>query len=118
MSDEFVQRFLNAPNTQEAKSWLCGGSESDFRSVGELETNRESIALVQQIYDAGATEVLAVEIDDYPGEGQNTGKLVIKLPDSAEARQRVFAWAGDIAESQGFDAEPDSGQSYVFVMLD
>jgi hypothetical protein len=97
---------------------LRAGSKSDFRSVGEHETREESIAVIQEIYDAGAEEVLAVEIDDYPDEGQNTGKPVIKLPDDAAARQRVFAWTAKVAESQGFNAEQDSGQSYLFVMLD
>lgn len=117
MSDEFVQQFLESPSTKEALAWLQAGSDSDFRSVGESESTEESIALIQQIYDAGAEEVLAVDIDEYP-EGQNTGKLVIRLPADPAARERVFAWAGEIAESQGFDAEQDSGQSYVFVMLD
>ena len=118
MSDAFVERFLDSPNTKEALSWLRAASESDFRSVGEHETTEESIALIEEVYDAGAAEVLAVEIDEYPDEGQNTGKLVIKLPDDTNARQRVFAWVGEIAQSQGFDAEQDSGQSYLFVMLD
>jgi hypothetical protein len=118
MSDEFVQQFLGAPNTREVLEWLRGGAADDFRSLGELGTNEESIAMAQEIYVAGAVEVLAVEIDDYPGEGQNTGKLVIKLPDRPDDRKRVFAWGGTMAESQGFDPEVDSGQSYLFVMLD
>ncbi|MHC4333566.1 MAG: hypothetical protein ACYSUP_02735 [Planctomycetota bacterium] len=118
MSDEFVQRFLGDPNSREVLNWLRASSEDDFRSLGELETTDESITLVQEIYEAGAVYVLAVEIDEYP-EGQNTGKLVIKLPeDDADARKRVFAWAGNVAQQQGFDPEQDSGQSYLFVMLD
>jgi|ERR1700733_472468 hypothetical protein len=117
MSDEFCKKFLRDPNTKEVLGWLKGGSGEDFRSLGELATNEESIALAKEAYDAGAVEVFAVEIDEYP-EGQNTGKLVLKLPDDPEARQRVCAWCGRIAQEQGFDPEKDTGQSYLFVMLD
>ena len=118
MSDEFMQSILHDPNKQEALRWLKGGREGDFRSVGELGTNEESIALIQRIYDAGAVEVIAVRIDEYPGEGQNTGKLVIKLPDEPELRQGLFALAGGIAQRLGFDPEQDTGQTYLFLMLD
>ena len=59
----------------------------------------------------------AIEIDEYE-RGNNTGKLIIELPDDAAARKRVFAWAGKIAREQGFDPEREAGQRYVFVMLD
>ena len=117
MSDEFCERFLQDPESQEVLGWLKGGSDEDFRSLGELATTEESIALAMEVYDAGALEVFAVEIDKYP-EGQNTGKLIVKLPQGAEPRSRVLAWCGKIAEEQGFEPEPDTDQLYVFVMLD
>src|SRR4051812_15277553 len=118
MPDEFVQQFLGAPDTREVLEWLRGAAEGELRTLSELGSNEESIALAQEIYDAGAVEVLAVEIDDDPGEGQNSGKLVIKLPDRPEDRTRVFAWAAANSESQGFDPEIDRGQRYLFSMLD
>ena len=117
MTEDFIKQFLGASDTQEALGWLRGGSEANFRSIGELETNEESIELVELIYRAGATEVLAVEIDEFT-EGQNTGKLVIRLPDTVAQRQRLFEWAGTLAEQQGLDPEPDTGQQYLFLMLD
>jgi hypothetical protein len=119
MSDEFCQQFLDDPNTREVLEWLRSKPEGElFRSLGESGSTEDSIALAQEIYDAGAVEVLAVEIDDYEEDGQNTGKLVIKLPDQADARKRVFAWANANSESQGFDPEIDTGQRYLFSMLD
>jgi hypothetical protein len=117
MSDGFCQKFLDDPSTQEVLAWLRAGSSEDFRSLGELATTEESIALAMEAYQAGAAKVFAVEIDEYP-EGQNTGKLVIKLPADADARRRALGWAGAIAQEQGFEAEKDNGQSYLFVMLD
>jgi hypothetical protein len=40
------------------------------------------------------------------------------LPEAPNDRERVFAWAGAMAQSQGFDPDEDVGQSYLFVMLD
>ena len=118
MSDKFVQQFLGAPDTREVLEWLRTTPDGEFRSLGESGSTEDSIALAQEIYDAGAAEVLAVEIDEYEDEVQNTGRLVIKLPDEAEARKRVFAWTNAISESHGFDPEPDTGQHYLFTMLD
>ena len=38
-----------------------------------METTEDSIVFVQNLYDLGAKEVVAIKIDDYP-EGQNAGK--------------------------------------------
>ena len=46
MSDEFVQQFLDNPETKEALSWLKAGSEEHFRSVGEFGSIEESIAFL------------------------------------------------------------------------
>lgn len=113
--DDFVSQFLNHPDTEEAKSWLEGATGEEFRTLGEHDSTEASMAIVDQFYAAGAVTVLAVEIDR---EDENTGKLVIELPSDSARRESVLAIASQIAESQGFDAEPDTGQKYVFVMLD
>jgi hypothetical protein len=115
--DTFIHKLLDNPNKAEALSWLKDGGEDSFRNLGELDTTEESIALVQHLYDLGAVEVLAVEIDTYP-EGQNTGKLVITLPDTSEARKKIFAWSSEQAESLGFAPDKDVGQKQLFVGLD
>jgi hypothetical protein len=117
MSDEFIRPFLDAPDTREVIEWLGEATEDHFRSLGESASTEDSIALAKEIYAAGAVEVLAVEIDE-DDDGDNTGKLVIKLPTDPGDRKRVFAWAGAVSESHGFDPTEDSGQSYLFVMLD
>jgi hypothetical protein len=115
--DDFVNRFLDSPDTAEALAWLAGATRKKPRTLGEDETTVGSIELVEELYAAEARQVLVVEIDRYD-EGENTGKLVIELPDNAQDREMLFGIAGKIAEAQGFDAEPDNGQKYLFVMLD
>ena len=115
--EQFILELLYDSTAQkaEALNWLqnSGGGNT----LGELDSTEESVALVAAIYAAGAEEVIAIEIDDYDG-AQNTGKLLIKLPQDEAARRSVFAWHDWQAESMGFDAEPDMGQSYLFSMLD
>ena len=122
------ETILAGKNAMEAREWLQTVRKRGFALVtlGELSSTEESLALVNKAYAAGAVRVTAVEVVEYPAFGsqnkgklsQNTGKLVIELPDDEPERADALAWAGAIAEEQGFDAETDTGQRYVFVMLD
>jgi len=118
-NDSQWERLISALNAKEAREWLQSGRKRGF-TLGELDSTEESLALVEKAYAAGAVRVTAVEIDVYADMGgcQNTGKLVVTLPDAPSERAEVLAWAGEIAEEQGFDAATDDGQRYVFVMLD
>jgi hypothetical protein len=116
--EQFIQQLLAGPNSAEAYSWLDECSDESLRTVGELESNEQSLDLIQEIYTAGAVKVIAVEIDKYPDGAENTGKLVILLPAETEARKRVLEWCSKISEEQGFAAHEDVGQKHVFVMLD
>lgn len=112
--ERFIRERLKSRKA-EALGWL---KRSHGRNtLGELPTTEEATTLVKAIYAAGAERVIAVEIDEYD-DGQNTGKLVIRLPTDPARRQRVFAWHGKQAQSMGFDAEPDIGQSHLFSLLD
>jgi len=115
----FCESLISASNAKEAREWLQSGRKRTF-TLGELASTEESLALVEKVYAAGAVRVTAVEIDEYPDMGgcQNTGKLVIELPDAPSKRTKVLAWASEIAEKQGFDALSDTGERYVFLMLD
>ncbi len=122
-NDSQWEKLATASNAMEAREWLKTGPKRGFALVtlGEMDSTEDSLALVDEAYSAGAVRVTAIEIDDYPdfmGGAQNTGRLVITLPDSQSKRDKFFAWAGKIAEKQGFDATIDDGQRYLFVMLD
>lgn len=114
MSDELAERMLEGRNLAEVLEWLRGGPG---RTLGELSTSSESIQLAKDIYASGAVTVTAVEIEEYP-EGQNSGHLVVTLPDEAESRRRVFEWNSQNARRLGFEPDEDIGQRYLFVLLD
>ena len=112
---QLVREFL-ASNKAEALAWLRAGSDTSFRNLGEMEAD-DSVAFVQRLYDLGAEKVLAVEIDE-DSDGANTGHLLVQLPADDAARERLFAFERDHAESHGFDATPDEGQEYLYLKLD
>jgi hypothetical protein len=115
-SDRFAMQLLEGPNVQEARAWLQkAGPET---TLGEEMFHEESVGFVEELYALGAQAVHAVEIAGQGTGFENTGKLVIELPDTAEERKAVLALCDEIAESMGFDPEPDIGQRYRFVMLD
>lgn len=115
--EQFIRDRLEDRSSQKAEALHWLESSKGKNTLGELSSTQESIDLVKAIYAAGAEAVIAIEIDDYDGE-QNTGKLIIKLPKDKALRDRVFEWHGKQAESTGFDAERDIGQSHLFSMLD
>lgn len=115
--ERFIQQLFEDPNKAEAYSWLDECSDESFRNVGELESNEKSLDLIQEIYRA-AVEVIAVEIDKYPDGAENTGKLIIGMPEEPEKRRQVLEWCSKISEEQAFAAHEDFGQRYAFVMLD
>ena len=112
--DRFYSQLIEETRSAEARAWLASGSAT----LGELDA-QESSQFVETAYSLGAEKLIAVEIDEYPDLGfENTGRLCVELPDDPEARKRVFFWAHQLAEEQGFEGEPDVGQRYLFLMLD
>jgi hypothetical protein len=115
-SEAFCEQVLKRGRTEEAISWLKDKSKGVI-TLGELQTNKESLKLAQKIYRLGAEKVLAVEIGS-DEHGENSGKLIIVLPDDPERRKRLFRWSNTTARSLGFDPDVDIGQKHLFAMLD
>lgn len=116
--DSLIKELLAQPNHSEARAWLNKHSDKYFINLGELPTNQDSLELVEKFYVNGALEVIAVEIDKYPEEGENTGRLIIVLPHNKEKRDKILELCSAISEEQGFDRLIDTGQTHVFLMLD
>lgn len=108
---DFVREMLSSKKA-EALSWLRASGPTSVRNLGELDTTDASIAFVETIYNLGAVEVLAVQIEEYP-EGQSTSYLMARLP--SDQRDRLFAFEREHAESHGFDGTEDDGQEWLFI---
>ncbi len=112
-----IEELLNTSGSREALAWLREGGPEE-RTLGELPSREASLEIVQEIYSLGAARVTAVGITTYDTGEENTGKLIVSLPNSAPARAKVFAWCAQEAKHLGFEPERDIGQEHVFVMLD
>src|SRR6202521_5119934 len=117
--DKLIERLLLDPHKREAIEWLKGGTLDERRIVGAFETGKDSIGFVQEIYDLGAEKIVAIQIHAAKnGIGQRTGKLVVTLPTSSDARRAIFDWCRRQGESLGFSPDSDRGESHLFLLLD
>jgi len=112
-SEELCRKLIDFTDSAEVLEWL----ESDKRTLGVM-SHADSVLFVEKAYRIGVQRIIAVEIDTYPDDSQNTGRICVEMPDDPEKRNCVFSWAATVAEEQGFDGEKDVGQKLVFLMLD
>ncbi len=109
--DKFCKQLLKQGDPQELRSWI---KSDPSNTLGLLQTNKRSVHFVEKIYTLGAVKAYGVEIDGL----DDTGKLVVELPEKAEQRKELFKWAARIARREGFDPTKDEGQRFLFVMMD
>lgn len=116
--DELCKSLIaNDPTAREARSWLQEPGATD-RSLGEFRDTRDALKLVNQLYRRGASNVTVIEIDGGADEPQNSGRLIVELPDEPAKRKSIFKLIGHLCEQTGHDAEADSRQRFILVMLD
>lgn len=96
----------------EARSWLQGG-RAESRSLGEDLTTAQSLVIVDYLYALGSPCVVAVNIDRYEAQLENTGQLVVMLPTDASRRAVLFQMERSFVERRGFEGTRDSGQDFV-----
>ena len=116
--ERYIDSLLSLGENAEAFRWLDEASDYADRTLGEDLDNPESVTIVERGYRAGASEIVAVDIHSDANGCQNTGRLVVILPESPIQRQSVFAWANELAAMRGWDPEVDFGQARLFVWLD
>ena len=115
--DTYLKKLLSTtPHKQEALSWLQQ-KDGKERLIGESNQDMDaptSLRFVQDLYQQGATEVTAIDVDaDTHLETTNT--LIVKLPQEALKRKKVFQSEAKIARRGGFGAVADEGQEYLML---
>ncbi len=114
MSDEetdIIRELLCGPHS-EALAWLKGGP-AGARTLGEHQSQAESLALVQHLYALGAESVIAAGYESEQEDGCRY--LLVQLPSRDSYREAIFAFERASVESHGFDGTPDGGEGYLFV---
>jgi len=112
-----IEELLESPQSKEVLEWLQAG-QPDSRTLGELPTTEASISLAYELYSLGAVQIIAAKIKTYDSGEENTGKLILWLPENRVARAKLFAWNSEHANEFGFDPDEDVGQKYLLLMLD
>lgn len=98
----------------EARAWFAG-EQGPRRTLGEDTDHAQSVAIVEPFYRAGARAVYVFEVDEV---SQNSGRLLVELPDDKQARKAVLRVGNKWARKLGFDPDRDQGQRYVLILLD
>jgi hypothetical protein len=112
------------PDAAEALSWLKEAKAPDERTItggdGQGWRGAEAVAVVQELYDLGATRVTAVEIEGRTERArhQDTSTLIVELPREPAKRARLFKWETKFAREQGWDPATDDGQNYMLIWRD
>ena len=117
-----VRAWLSAPSGRKAPppfAGRCYAPQTETgelaRTLGEDTDGRESLAIAESFYKAGAKTVWVYEVDE---ETQNSGCLLIELPSAKKSRIGVLKVCNKWIVKQGLDPDEDEGQQYVAVHLD
>jgi hypothetical protein len=112
-NDEFCKTLLETGTCEDATRWI----ESKKTTLGEY-SHTKSRNIVRKLNRLGARHVYACNIDRDEESYENTGALVVELPEDIESRRVILREIGRLAEAQGFDADSDDGQQFAFMKLD
>jgi len=113
-----LQKMLADPNLCEARQWLADKSAVQSRTLGELPDQTESMALIDDAYRAGVSQVLVARICRDDSGRANSGTLLVQLPSVPKKRKKALDWCNEQNGYQGFDPEDDTGQEWIIVALD
>ena|SRR5437763_35159 len=116
MNEEYhtlVKELLSGPHA-EALEWLRAAI-GNRRTLGEHRTTAQGIALVEQLYELGAVQVLAVALSESPTGRGCTRYLLVELPEEARGRESLFHFEREYAEGRGLEGQRDEGQLYLFL---
>jgi hypothetical protein len=114
---QLVSKLLRSRLKGEALRWLSGSEATKRRSLGDFRGAKSSVQLVNELYEAGAKKVIAVEIKTTPSGSQRTEKLILELPSETGKRASVFKWCKRHRSQIGYSPEQDGGEQCMYILL-
>jgi hypothetical protein len=86
----FVAGLLDKPNRREARAWLqkAAGDET-ARLLGRFKRETDAARFVEELYRAGAREVIVSDIYDNKAGHQFADGLLVRLPKDAAKRKAI-----------------------------
>jgi hypothetical protein len=112
-----VKWLLSQRNRCEALAWLDAGAQK--RSLGQFNLT-QGRQLVQKCYDAGALQVVAVNLYDGKSGRQYSDALVLKLPSEKPARLAIRQLLAKLAKKLRAGVVPaqDCGEEFIFASFE
>jgi len=84
----FVAGLLKKRNHREVRGWLKPRTKA-VRSLGRFKTAHNALKFVEELYQTGAVEVVAVDIYRGKAASQYADALLVQLPTGRKARESI-----------------------------
>ncbi|MES2036385.1 MAG: hypothetical protein V4495_00985 [Pseudomonadota bacterium] len=111
--DEWCGNLIAERGGEDAFAWF----ENPKATLG-LMNRAKSRRMLTTLQNAQCGSVFACDIERIDSPYENTGHLVIELPQASDMRKKVFKLAGRILQEQGYEASPDNDQKCLYLKLD
>ncbi|MBU6402990.1 MAG: hypothetical protein KGS61_21930 [Verrucomicrobia bacterium] len=114
----FVAALLEKPNHTEARQWLAGTPPAQGKpSLGSFDDRSRAAELVEQLYAAGATSIIAADIYFNNAQDQFCDCLLIQLPSLSADRSAVREACNRLCTTHNAALQPDDdiGESHLYL---
>ncbi|MGA9452916.1 MAG: toxin-antitoxin system YwqK family antitoxin [Verrucomicrobiia bacterium] len=116
----FVSSLLEKPNHCEARKWLAKkAGDTTARSLGGFTRESDAAKLVEAIYKAGATKVIAPDVYENKTADQFADCLLVRLPKDAAKRKAIRKVCAQLRRRDLGAVQPDDdiGETYLYLYL-
>jgi hypothetical protein len=116
----FVAALLEKQNHSEARAWLNrNGGDKITHSLGRFAREADAAQLVEQLYQAGAAEVIAPDIYDNKAGDQFADCLLVRMPKNTAKRKAVRRVCTQLRRRDLGAMQPDKdiGETYLYLYL-
>lgn len=116
----FVAGLLEKPNRREARAWLRKATgDKTARSLGRFKRETDAARFIEELYRAGAREVIVPDIYDNKAGDQFADGLLVRLPRDATKRKAIRKVCAQLPKKRLGVAQPDSdfGEAYLYLSM-
>ena len=116
----FVDSLLEKHNQREARKWLVKKTDDKTaRSLGRFKHENAAAKFVEELYQAGAVEVIVPDIYRNKARNQFSDCLLVQLPKSAAKRKSIREICAQLRTRKLGAVQPDKdiGESHLYLSL-
>ncbi len=116
----FVDSLLEKRNQREARKWLAKNTgDQTTRSLGRFKRENHAAKFVEELYQAGAVEVIVPDIYRNKARDQFADCLLVQLPKNAAKRKAIRQVCTQLRTRKLGAVQPDEdiGESHLYLSL-